>query len=106
MRRFRAALAPAMLAISTIVSTGGCARATSEPAPSPIGVSYVSAGWVLADANAAAVLDSADANARRAELSRVGLRVERSFVVPAATFEWLFKQAARSRRDAVAPKEE
>jgi hypothetical protein len=101
MKRFRAALTLATLLGSTTAWTSGCGKGTTEAAadasPRFAGVAYVEYGWLLPDASAD-VLAIADANARQAAFARAAWPVKRSFLVPRATFEWLFKQAAKARR--------
>jgi hypothetical protein len=55
-----------------------------------------------ADAN---LLGLADEKDRLQEFSRRAAPVRESFLVPRATFEWLFKQAAKARRLAEIPQE-
>ena len=107
MRRFRAALTLATLLGSTTAWTAGCGRGTTEPASEgafSAGVSYVECGRLLPDSSAG-VLAIADANARQAAFARASWPVKKSFLVPRATFEWLFKQAAKARRQEDAPQE-
>jgi len=107
MRRFRAALTLATLLGSTTAWTAGCGKATTEPAgeePHFPGVAYVECGWVLPESSAD-VLAIADANARQAAFARAAWPVKKSFLVPRATFEWLFKQAVKARRQEDTPQE-
>lgn len=105
MRRSLAALTLATLLGSTIASTAGCARETTDAAPPGGAVSYVPAGRLLPD-DAMDVLRIPDEQARLDAFMRRSSRVERCFLVPAGTFQWLFKQAARARRIEEAPPDE
>ncbi len=101
MRKSLAALMLAMLAGSTSISTIGCAKATTESASQPVvgGVSYCGDGWLLTAADRD-VLNILDEPNRQAAFDARAAHLQHVFLVPASTFEWLFKQAARSRRAA------
>lgn len=88
----------AMLAGSIGISTTGCAKATTEPPASPQrgGVSYCGDGWLLAAADRD-VLKIPDEPNRLAAFDARAARLDHIYLVPTATFEWLFKQAAARR---------
>ena len=107
MRIFRAALTLAMLLGSTTAWTSGCGRGTTESdcgGTCSVGVAYVESGWVL-PAGSADILKIADPNARLEEFARAAWPVKKTFLVPRATFEWLFKQAAKARRQEDQPQD-
>jgi hypothetical protein len=105
MRKSLAALRLAILLGSTTALIAGCGKATTEAVCDGQcrgGVAYVASGWLLPSGGDSPAMEELlaipDANARRDAFLRSTWPVKTTFLVPRATFQWLFKRAAKARR--------